>query len=562
MAFSITHTQYSFEGGMNLVSPGTRLQPNEYLLGINVRSRFGPLEPVMEPIDITEDLPVENKLIQGLYAFGEILVCFVGGEAWYKNAGVSSVGWTQIEDFQLSSSVSRIYAQAVPSSDVLYLRKNKDSSGAGNSPNSGVLLDPTNTGGVSQVALVCQDGVNTPWLIFSDGTSRLAQTFQEWGVSNREYVPIGKQMIHFQGILFVVAPDGRSIYRSVSGRPLDFIVAIDSNGAAVGVDITPTSFAVDSNEIKLIAALNSDNLIIITAYSAYLVTLDFDDTLYGEPTFSEVFLFNAGTINQFCWSDLLGDFAFIDREGLKSFNAVQQLKFEGNNSVFSLGISKVFKGIVQSDAACVGSYDNYTFFAVKTIYSPASIIVYDNVKEKFVSIDMLSSEAIKQFATTYSASQQRFFGCSGAKVFELYSPTSTTPLVATVFSRELDTTNTDSGSTGGIDDIKSETLRIIFEESLEDGEIFVDELVNNTRAGEGYEDEIAAFDSAVYYPVTGPVMPAVIDSIFPIDTNTSRQQGQKLSYVFTWSGGAKLTNFSAKSSSSKSPSSIQQQSRI
>jgi len=46
----------------------------------------------------------------------------------------------------------------------------------------------------------------------------------------REYVPVGKQMLWHDGILYVVSPNGKQIFRSVTGRPLDFMVNITPSG--------------------------------------------------------------------------------------------------------------------------------------------------------------------------------------------------------------------------------------------------------------------------------------------------------------------------------------------
>jgi hypothetical protein len=556
-------TQDSFEGGMNLVSLGTKVAPNEYIAGINVRTRFGYAKPINSALDITEDLPVSSRAIQGIYAFGEILVVFVGGQAWYKDAGDADSEWTQIENFQLSDSVERIYAIGVPVASTTYLRKNAGSGSTSESPDAGIILDPANTYGTSQIALVCQDGINQPWLIFPDGTARISYTYDEWSTDNREYVPIGKQMVVFNNILFVVSASGDKIYRSVSGRPLDFVVAVNNNGEAVA-NAEVVSHAVDSNEIKLLTTLNSDNLIVVTAYSAFLVTPDYENLIYGEPRFRNTFLFTAGTINQFCWADLLGDFAFIDREGLKSFNAVLQTRNEGNNSVFSLSIAKIFDGIVQDENVCVGSFDNYTFFSVKTTYSPSSIVVYDAVKKVFCSIDLLSTQPIKQFATTYSSSRQRFFGCTSSKVYELYSPDSETPQTAVLFTRELDSRIADQGPTDGLYNIKAQAVRLVFEEGVEDGIVYLDEQVNGNRTtAENYSYDIEAASGGVTYPVIGPVMATLANNVVPVDFNKLvKVEGQKVGFIITWTGGAKLTYFIARCEIAKSPSSIQQQSKI
>lgn len=566
---AVSFTQESFEGGMNLVDLGTRVKANEYILGLNLRSRFGALEPIMAPIDLTGELPTETKSIQGLYAFGEILVCFIGGLAYYLDVSIDNGVWTPIDNFEMSASVDRIWAQGVPAADLIYLRKN-DGEVSNTSPDSGIILDPSSTTGTSQVALVCQDGINQPWLILPDATAREAQNYDDWETTNREYVPIGKQMCYLNGVLYVVSADGTTIFRSVSGRPLDFVIAIDQNGDKVA-NAEPLSIAVDSNEIKLIAPSNSENgggLIVITAYTAYLTTPNLDKTLYGEPTYNKTFLFNAGTINQFCLIDLLGDSAFIDREGLKSFNAVQQLKFEGNNSVFSLGIAKLFKGIVQDDNACVGSFDNYTFFSVKTIFSPASIIVYDSVKEVFRGVDLLSTKPIKQFATTYSSSRQRFFGATDSVIYELYSPDSTTPLSATVFTREINSRNTDQGQTDGLYDIRPDSTRLIFEEGLVAGEVNIDIYVNNARPSDpvlaqGSTRQIPATSGGITFPVLIPVMFTAVNSLLCFDINSPNGlEGQKVGYSITWTGGAKLTYFISRCDCKKAPTSIQQQSRV
>lgn len=560
---AVTFTQDSFSGGMNLVDLGTKVKSNEYIVGLNLRSRFGYLEPVMEPIDVTGDLDIVGRTIQGLYAFGDILVLFLGGLAYYKDVSISDGEWTLIENFQMSSQVTRIYTQAVPGSDQQYLRTLDDEGEIG--PDGTVILDPTGALGTSRVALVCQDGVNQPWLIFNDGTAQEAGLYDDWNKDGpREYVPIGKQMCYSNGILYIVEPNGKFIYRSVSGRPLDFVIAIDADGDKVA-DAEVTSFAVDGNEIKLIAASNSSNdIITISAYSAWLSTPDFENTIYGEPRFRRTFLFTAGTINQFCLGDLLGDTAFIDREGLKSFNAVQQLKFEGNNSVFSLGISKLFKGIVQDDNACIGSFDNYVFFGVKTTYSSSSIIVYDSVLKVFSSIDLFSTKPIKQFASTYSSSRQRFFGITSDKVYELYSPDSLTPATATFFSRDLDSRSTDQGSTYGIANIKPQVVNLIFEDSLIEGQMNLDVFVNNERQdSEGSERTIPLATSGIYYPVVFPVMFTIRNGVVPISIPLKvHKEGQKIGHQVTWTGGAKLTYLINESDCANSPSSIQQQNRI
>lgn len=552
MAQTLPYTQQGFAGGMNLLAQETLIRGDQIKLGVNVRSRFDSLECIREPQLYMDGLPGDVTNIQGLYAFGDIRVLFADGAAWYRT---DTTNWTAVAGFAMDSSVSRYWACAVPAASLKYLRK----AALTGSPTSGRLLEDSVVTG-SPIALVVQDGINQPFLIFPDGSSREAHDYAAWTTADREYVPIGRQMIYTNGILFVVAPDGKSVYRSVSGRPIDFVVAVDSTGNKVA-DATEPSFAVDANEIKLIEKMNSSGgILIITAYAAYAVTLNFDNTIYAEPQFDQTFLFAAGTVNQFCLAEILGDLAFIDREGLKSFNAVSQLNVEGNNSVFSLSVAELFKGIIQDDP-CVGSFDNYTFFSVKTTYSPASVLVFDNIKKVFVSLDILGIQAIKQFASTYSAAKQRFYAATRNKVYELYTDAGDYKS-AVVFTRGFDSLNCDLGPTAGPANIKTASMRLVFEDGEVDGNLTVTELVNNRLQTKDYYLEIPAVSSEVLYPVRGPVMPTLTNSIVPIDIPFKGKEGQKTAYVLTWEGGARLSQFYLYAECEKSPTSIQQQTRI
>lgn len=555
MSNPITYTQSSFEGGMNLLSLDTNLQPNQYIKGINVRSRFGDIEPIKAPIEIKTGLPDEIILMQGLYSFGSLMVVFVDGLAFYRLATASA--WVQIAGFAMSEIANRIYCCGVPQSSLNYSRTN-----IGATPSAGVTLEST-TIATSPVALVVQDGINQPWLIFSDGTARISSTYDQWDVTtNREYIPIGLQMVYFDGILFLVSADKKRIYRSVSGRPLDFVIAID-NGANKISDAEITSFAVDSNEINLLTQLNTDSLIVGTAYSAYSVTPDFtpETLLYGEPIFSQIFLFTAGVSNQFCFADILGDFAFIDKEGLKSFNGVIQLKFEGNNTIFSLSISKLFNQITQDDP-CVGSFDNYTFFAVKTSLGNGTILVYDNINKCFPSVDILSIGTIKQFASTYTSSRQRFFVMTTKTVYELYPLTGSSPKTATIFTKAFDSMGGDQGPTMLISELKTQELRFIFERQITIGILRVAELVEDEIQSNSYDRNIPAYiEGGILYPVGGPCIQTIKKRISNIAIPVKSISGTKLRYCLIWTGGGKLRNLQLISGCDSSPTSRQQASR-
>src|SRR6267142_72310 len=88
--------------------------------------------------------------------------------------------------------------------------------------------------------IVVQDGINQPQLITYDTenqlfTSRVSKNYNDWqntstNANDREYVPIGRQMMMFNQTLCMKSIDGKSMFRSVTGRPLDFMVNVDIFG--------------------------------------------------------------------------------------------------------------------------------------------------------------------------------------------------------------------------------------------------------------------------------------------------------------------------------------------
>ena len=195
-----------------------------------------------------------------------------------------------------------------------------------------------------------------------------------------------------------LSSDGTEIYHSVSGRPMDFVTPIDTSGNKINADETiggapATSYTVGYNEITALKVLNNESLFVSTIGGSYAVALDYSFTVFGEPSFNKQFLFTANSINQKTFIELLGDFAFLDPEGLRSFNAVMQSKNEARNSVFSLKVARLFKDVVQSSNKCAAiTFDDYALFACNTIYGHG-ILVYDILTQQFVSFDQLTDDS-------------------------------------------------------------------------------------------------------------------------------------------------------------------------
>jgi len=220
--------------------------------------------------------------------------------------------------------------------------------------------------------------------------------------------------------------NGNKIYHSVTGRPLDFVINVDNNGDKGG-DADTTFHAVDFDDITALKRMNADNssLYVGTRKNSYSVTPNTNSLIFGEPTFNNTFLFNTGTLNNNSFIDLLGDFALIDNNSIRSFNAILNFKNEGANSPFSAIISPLFKSINQSVTAAI-TFDNFGLFAVETIYGPA-ILTYDTISKTWCGLDIyetLAGASIKQFAEVKTATAHRlFFIADDNKLYEYLAGT-------------------------------------------------------------------------------------------------------------------------------------------
>ncbi len=210
----------------------------------------------------------------------------------------------------------------------------------------------------------------------------------------REYVPIGKQMAFHGGKLYVASADGTKLYHSVSGRPLDFMVPLNEAGDKIHEDETSggveaVAYTISNDPITCLKSLNTEELFVGAENSSYSVKPDTVNTIFGEPTFTKKFLFNTGPVNQNSVIDLLGDTAFIDKHGIRSFNAVQQSETIARDDIFSRPISDIFDNVAQDGSfQCAVVHDGYALFHVLTNLPDQYLtVVYDMATKKFVSLD-------------------------------------------------------------------------------------------------------------------------------------------------------------------------------
>jgi hypothetical protein len=516
--------QYGFAGGMNLYKEDYLLAEDEYRLGFNVRCRTGGIQPVYSHV-LDENAPAGLK--QGLYGFGQYLLLFVAGLAYYRTNNTSV--WTQIAGFEMDDTVQNIYIQAVPASTFNFNRKQRTAD------EQDVIQTSISVGG-TVAGLVCQDGINQPWIILPNGTARELSDYSDWDKNtNREYVPVGKQMCYIpaKGILLVASSDSKQIYRSVSGRPLDFVVNIDLNGDKAGNAATVSFAGVQSN-ITCLSLLNTGEILIGTSGVCTVLSLDYDSLIFGEPTYITTGTIGAGVLSQTAFLDILGDYAFVDSNGLRSFNAVQQLRYEGNNSVFSQNIASLLKGITQTSSVCACVFDNYALFGVNTIYGNL-VIVYDTLSQKWISLDSIDYETVKFLAVNNEFDAARVFAVSGNNVYELYADTDTSALAIVQLSSCVSSSNLR-------DEVKLKGVRAVFLDSMVAEDVtctfYVNDKRGNTAAATLTED-----NNGILYPTLYPIQwdgGSRVNNVLFGNLSKEVFTGFKTSCVIRWSNSARL----------------------
>lgn len=546
--------QTTFDGGMNLILPDTQIPENGYVMLINGRQRFGYVEPNYKHRELSNS-PAGKK--QNITALGNILIVFVAGKAYYQVDGTSV--WIQVPGFLMSTSVDRYYTQVVPASTMNFIRKS-----TANGFNAPIVLSLDFNVSGTPACLVVQDTINQPWLIFQDETNniltaRVSKTYAQWAntsatANDREYVPIGRQMMFINQALHIVSPDRKSVYRSVTGRPLDFVVAVDVNGNKLADEnqggAKATSYAFDFNDITCLQAINiPDSFVYGTARNVRMISLDYTNRIFGEPTFTQSAIIDSGIVNQDSFAEMLGDYVFIDFENVKSFNAVQQLHVEGRNSIFSLQLSSVLNNIKQRTPACT-AFNNYLLCYLKTNIGNL-IAVYDILRQTWVSFDLTVVDQIKQFAIVETVTQSKLYCITSLdEVYQLYDSTQAREC-AYLFTRAI--ANVDFSV-----EHKSQVVHPIFKSGTSDGVVGIVEYIDG-HLGNRISGQLLSASTGVAYPVQPPVIPSILTQI---DNTTwllkDGRGGHKISYIIYWNTNAQLKGYIALTTDIPKDTSLQQ----
>lgn len=528
--------QSNFTGGLNLLDSDTELKDNEYRLLINATPRYGDPIPVAKSQLLNG--PRNGVNYQGVVAVGNTLIAFLDGRAYYRVH--NSETWIRISDFLMDETARKFWTCLVPKSTYDYVRKRNDTL------NNPLILNTDFTISGNPAGLVIQDGINQPWLIEFNAISqtfvaRACKTYADWAntsvtANDREYVPVGKQMFILNQKLFIVAPDGKSLYHSVTGRPLDFMVNVDNNGNKLPSEAfggaTSVSFAFDSDEITCVKPTNiTDTFVYATNRFVRLLTLDYANTILGEPTYRQAQIIEAGVVGDEAFGDNLGDFVFIDGDGIKSFNAVVNYRVEGRNSVFSAQIALALRNRVQkATQAAIANHDNFVYFYCLTGYGYA-ICVFDTLRQKWVSINITEVVNIKQFAVFRNGTVDELYAVTNDGIYHMYS--SDTREMAQMHLKTL-----------APDDYKKEHkgsyIKPLFRGATLDGSLQVIEYADEQLSAVQTRDiveSVMAMEWPLRFPIGFNSKPNAINNTINFDRGLV---GKNLAYVILWNTDAAL----------------------
>jgi len=538
-----------FSGGMCRNTDPSGIADNEYALLVNGRNRYGNIAPIKGPRNLTSELPAASK--QGLYGFDSIMLVLQDGQAFARDFSQPDSVFQLIPAFHLNENVDTVYAEAVPASWQNVQRKLNEADDI----KSDVALFSEVFG--TPAAVVCQDGVSRPQLIFSTGQARAAHDIGDWsnselvGQDKREYVPIGKQMLYSsEGILYVVSPDGKELYRSVTGRPLDFVVAIDQNGEKLPSltsgkpEAARLSYKLDYATITCLKQIGAkprvpeegEGFFVSTQKRSWIVYPNYATTLFGEPTFSNQNLFPTGAVNQFSFTDILGDSALITESGITSFNSILSVSNEGKNAPFHDKIFKIFElngeQILQQTTAAITS-DNYAFLAVDTVYGPV-ILVYDTLRQQFAALDVYPDVEgnVKQFAEVkYNGQRYLYFITTEGQLFEMFAGDT---LTAKLYPKEVMSKTAE-------EELIPRRVRVALDSIAEDGQLAVTVFTDSKAGTRDVQTFTAPEGDVEAAPIAFPFGASTEDNVkvktFDIE---SPQKGDRIGLYIELTGQAEL----------------------
>lgn len=376
---------------MSALTDITKPQEASYRIGLNVRVRKNGIEPALRHVKL--DTPA--GLHQAIFANDNTMGLIVAGNI-YKVKLPENITIPQGGSGVIDATIDRVYHAAVPAPSNWLVNS---------------VYQPTIS--TAEECLVIQDGTNQPTLIFSDFSNRPAHMYEDWTYEDPEYVPIGSFMVFSGKKLFIA--NGKKIYQSVSGRPLDFVLNINNAGEKGG-DADTTHIGISASTLTALAPSQTGGLLPFTRYKAYSLEPEYQlPLIFGEPQYVPADVFPVGAVNDLAFAFANGESLFISPAGIQAFNQVLQVQKASNNTPYGAKIIDYLIRPITSTATAM--VDDYTFIAVNTIFGPA-VLVHDNVLNAFIGFD-LTLGIVKEFCTIEDNGLTRLFYITASGLYEM-----------------------------------------------------------------------------------------------------------------------------------------------
>ncbi len=374
--------QDTYLGGMAAQFDATKTALNQYRFGLNVRNRRNVIEPAFRHVKIE----TPSGIKQATFALDDDLILVCAGVAYVMTgASFRNLGTTG-----LSSKADRIYHENVPAPSNTLVGPDKV---------------PSSTVSTTPLYAVLQDGLNQPALITDALAIRAANTYNQWSYDTPEYVPVGTLMAFSGSKLFIADSDRTRVFQSVSGRPLDFVLAFDSTTGNPISDASGTAVSVATARLTALKPAQAGGFVATSLYQTYAAIPVPEFLIYEEPYLQPQPLFPVGSVGQDSFAAANGDTLYVSPTGIQLYNQTAQTLRESN--MHPLGASVASLLVLPVAQAAAVTVDDYTFIALETVFGPG-ILVFDNQTGRFVGID-LTVGLVKEFAVVHGAGRIRLF---------------------------------------------------------------------------------------------------------------------------------------------------------
>lgn len=519
------YDQASFVGGLNSQFDSAKASPQTYPLAFNVRMRKNTIAST--PRHKLIEAPPGAK--QGIFAIGSIIVVIIGGVAYYldtlgNNTLHPVANWTSLD------STAKVFFQPVPATINFMNRLQVDNPAIAKLAFNGSIA-------AYPESVIVQNRVDRPRSIRSNLGSAILADYGDWTLNNPEYVPIGGAMAWNGSQLYTLSPDGRKIFRSVSGRPTDHVINIDSEGQKGG-DANTTATGVSFNPGTGLFASDTGDILVTTLEGTFKLVLDYDQAIFNEPYPIPQPLFPVGCVNERSFARILGDTTFISQNGIQRFNTVAQTFSESNSSPLGARIRGILAN-PQSDTAAT-NFDLYALFSVNTVHG-RGVLIYDETLDTFASLDDSFGHATQFAVAKANGKEKLFFITADDALYEAYAGDGVN--TSKVYIGEIT-----SGATDTI--VKIEEVKMIFTDIRTSGHVKIIVYADGKRIFEAVQG-LTAEETFETTEIESPFNSRVTTK--PVEFQFDPIRGMKIGVMVEWTADAALTALGMHGDTLKEP---------